>query len=75
MRAGRADPGRAAIDDVWATEASHRALHERFAAAGVTYRDVSPEDVGADRIGHIGLLRERVGGPLWPELFTWILDG
>lgn len=64
-----------ATDDVWATEASHRALHERFTAAPVTYRDVAPEELGADRIGHIDLLRERVGGPLWPELFAWLLDG
>jgi predicted alpha/beta hydrolase len=64
-----------ATDDGWATEAAHRALHERFAAAPVTYREVSPAELGVDRIGHIDLLRERVGGPLWPELLTWLLEG
>lgn len=63
-----------ATDDAWATEANHRGLHERFTSATVTYRDVTPQELGAERIGHIGLLRERVGGPLWPELLGQALQ-
>jgi predicted alpha/beta hydrolase len=63
-----------AADDVWATEAAHRTLHAHLAAAEVTYRDVAPEELGVERIGHIDLLRQRVGAPLWPELLDWLLD-
>lgn len=63
-----------ATDDTWATEANHRGLHERFTGATVTYRDVSPTELGVERIGHIGLLRERIGGRVWPELIGWLLD-
>lgn len=62
-----------AADDAWATVANHRGMHERFSLAEVTYRDVTPDELGVDRIGHIGLLRERVGGPLWGELLDWLL--
>jgi predicted alpha/beta hydrolase len=62
-----------ATDDPWSTEASHAAIHDRFSAAEVTRWDVSPADVGAPRIGHIDLLRRRVGGPVWPRLLDWLL--
>lgn len=64
-----------ATDDAWATEAAHRDLHARFSAADITYRDVSPQELGVERIGHIDLLRERVCGSLWPELLDWLLAG
>lgn len=63
-----------ATDDPWATEASHRALHERFSAASVMYRNVTPSGLGVRRIGHIGLLRGKVGSAWWPELLSWLLD-
>lgn len=62
-----------ATDDPWATEWTHRDLHGRLTAADVTYRDVTPDELGATRVGHIDLLRQRVGGPLWPELLDWLL--
>ena len=62
-----------ATDDPWATLASHGALHDRFTRAEVEVRDVAPRDVGAERIGHIDLLRSSVGAPIWPELIDWLL--
>ncbi|MCC5950146.1 MAG: alpha/beta hydrolase [Nitriliruptoraceae bacterium] len=65
-----------ASDDPWATPRSHSALHDRFTAAPVTRRSVTPAELGATRIGHIDLLRASVGAPFWPELLDWLLaDG
>jgi predicted alpha/beta hydrolase len=64
-----------AIDDPWATPAAHAALHDRFTAADVEVVEVGPSDVGAERIGHIDLLRRSVGAPYWPKLLDWLFDG
>lgn len=63
-----------AADDPWATPAAHAALHDRWTAARVTTRTVTPGEVGAPRIGHIDLLRRSVGAPFWPELIGWLLE-
>lgn len=62
-----------ATDDPWATPASHGALHDRFTRAQVEVRDVAPEEVDAQRIGHIDLLRGSVAAPIWPELIDWLV--
>ncbi len=63
-----------ATDDPWATPASHDALHDRFVRAPVERREISPEEVGAARVGHIDLLRRSVGAPAWPGLLDWLLE-
>ena len=62
-----------ATDDPWATSASHGAAHAWFSGSRVDVLDVTPTEVGAPRIGHFDLLRERVGGPVWPRLIDWLL--
>ncbi|QBI21279.1 hypothetical protein ER308_18015 [Egibacter rhizosphaerae] len=62
-----------AADDGWATPATHAALHDRLIAATVETRVVEPDEVDADRIGHIHLLHRSVGRPVWPELLDWLL--
>jgi predicted alpha/beta hydrolase len=62
-----------ATDDPWATAAASAAIHDRLVATTVERWDVTPEELGAARIGHIDLLRRSVGAPFWPRLLDWLL--
>lgn len=61
-----------AADDPWASPGQMDALTSRLTSASVDRRTFSPEQLGAERLGHHGLLRRKVGERAWPELVDWL---
>lgn len=62
-----------ASDDLWASPGQVDALTDHLRRAPLERRTVTPEDVGAAKIGHHGLLRRSIGTPAWPEIVSWLL--
>ncbi|WP_454852474.1 alpha/beta hydrolase family protein [Promicromonospora soli] len=60
-----------AADDPWATPAQIDAITGRLVSAPLERRTYSPDGIGADRVGHHGLLRRGVGEPVWTEIVEW----
>jgi predicted alpha/beta hydrolase len=58
-------------DDPWATAAQIDTITDRLVSTAVERRTYAPGDLGAERIGHHGLLRRGVGDPVWTELVEW----
>jgi len=59
-------------DDRLASHRAVRSLHASYTSAEVRRRRVDPATVGAERIGHFGFFRPRVGGRLWEETAAWL---
>jgi predicted alpha/beta hydrolase len=47
-------------------------LHDFYESAKRDMRRLSPQDVGAARIGHFGFFREDPGHRLWPQMLDWL---
>ena len=62
-----------ASDDLWASPGQVDALTDHLQRAPLERRTFTPEDVGAAKIGHHGLLRRSIGTPAWPEIVAWLL--
>jgi predicted alpha/beta hydrolase len=58
-------------DDPWATPAAVDLLCAGFAGARVERRDVSPTDVGVEKIGHFGFFRPAHRDTLWRDAAEW----
>lgn len=61
-----------ASDDEWATMPAAEAMWSAFTNADVTYRVVTPRDAGVDRIGHVGLMDDRLRTTVWPQVHAWL---
>lgn len=59
-------------DDEWATEAACRGVWDRFANADVEYLTIDPPDHDGNRIGHLGLLRDRFAETVWADAISWL---
>jgi predicted alpha/beta hydrolase len=62
----------ALADDTYAPPSTVRPLAEAFRAAQLEYREVSPSEIGATRLGHFGAFRAGAR-PLWAEWRQWLL--
>lgn len=60
-----------AADDLWATPTQIDAITDHLVSAQVERRTYAPREIGADRVGHHGLLRRGVGEPVWAEILQW----
>lgn len=52
-------------DDEMMSEDSIRTIHELYLNAPKTMRRLTPDELGAERVGHFGVFREAMRGPLW----------
>jgi predicted alpha/beta hydrolase len=59
-------------DDPWATPPAIDLLCAGFVNAQVERHDVSPADVGADKIGHFGFFRPAHRDTLWRDAAEWM---
>ena len=50
-------------------------LMSYYSNAPVETRWLSPNEAGADKIGHLGFFRSRFAETLWPQFIAWLLDG
>jgi predicted alpha/beta hydrolase len=60
------------VDDLWAPPASRDAFFSGFSGAQVERIDLSPQQLGALHIGHMGYFRAAVGERLWPQMIAWL---
>ncbi len=63
-----------ATDDAWAPPASRDAFFIGYPAAPVDRIDVTPAELGVQRIGHMGYFHSDVGRLLWPRMLSWLAD-
>jgi predicted alpha/beta hydrolase len=61
-------------DDLMAPLGAVDRLLARYERAHPERVHVSPELLGARRVGHFGFFRPAVGGALWPDLVGWLDD-
>lgn len=59
-------------DDPIATRANVPPMLAMYENADVETRWVSPTDIGAKEIGHLGFFRRKVGGALWSDTLDWL---
>lgn len=59
-------------DDEMMSDKGIQSLHSLYAAAPIEYRRISPEDIGAARIGHFGFFRPQFERTLWPLAQQWL---
>ena len=59
-------------DDGLAPQRAVAALLELFPSAKSELRSVTPQEVGAEAIGHFGFFRERFRDTLWREAADWL---
>jgi predicted alpha/beta hydrolase len=64
----------AMLDDPIAPPRAVSALLECFRATRPERRDLSPAELGVDRIGHIGLFRTKGTEAVWQELLEFVTD-
>lgn len=62
-----------ASDDSWATPEQIDAITDHLTAAPLQRRTYTPADVGAQRVGHHGLLRRGAGESVWDQICSWLL--
>lgn len=60
-------------DDVWGTRASVDDMMARYTATQVERRHRSPDDVGGNKIGHVGFFLP-TSKRLWEEVDSWLQD-
>jgi predicted alpha/beta hydrolase len=61
-------------DDELLLEAGSQLIHAAYTPGRVDYHRVQPQDVGEQRIGHVGFFRSLGQDRLWPLVRDW-LDG
>lgn len=59
-------------DDAFAPRRAVEALAVLYEKSTCEIRNIEPQDVGADRIGHFGFFRERFRDSLWREAGDWL---
>lgn len=59
-------------DDLYAPPGSVRAALAHYPNAPVTKREMSPEDLEVDAIGHLGFFHDRFRETLWNESVGWM---
>ncbi len=59
-------------DDEYMSASNVAVLHGFYENARRDMRRLSPQDVGAARIGHFGFFREEPGRRLWPLALDWL---
>lgn len=59
-------------DDDLAPEVNIKYLLQNFSGATVKHRQVTPEDVGAKRIGHTGFFKDKFAGNMWSDFVGFI---
>ena len=60
-------------DDVWGTREAVEHITERYINADNAHIvSISPEDIGAKHIGHMGFFRERFRDTLWRDATDWL---
>lgn len=59
-------------DDTYGPREGVEWMHERFTAAEVEMRHLTPDEVGAERVGHLGFFRDGVVPGLWEEVADWL---
>lgn len=59
-------------DDPWATRPAVELLCAGFASIRCEVLSIAPEDIGADRIGHLGFFRREHRGTLWRTAADWL---
>ena len=52
-------------DDEMMSEDSVRTIHELYLNAPRTMRRLTPDELGAERVGHFGAFRDSMRNPLW----------
>ena len=60
-------------DDLWATRRAANVLVDKLVNAPVERRDIQPESIGADAIGHMGFFRS-ANRDLWPAVADWLRE-
>jgi len=60
-------------DDIWGSKRSVDAMMSYYTAAPLERRHVTPEDLGVDKIGHIGFFRPTASA-LWREVGEWLAE-
>jgi predicted alpha/beta hydrolase len=58
-------------DDVWGSARSVDAMMSYYTGASLERRHVTPDDLGLDKIGHIGFFKS-TARPLWREVDDWL---
>lgn len=59
-------------DDLYAPPDSVRAALDHYPNAPITEREISPEELDVEAIGHLGFFRERFRDSLWTDTTDWI---
>jgi predicted alpha/beta hydrolase len=59
-------------DDAYAPLAAVEAFLAQYPGAQREMKRISPQEVGAERIGHFGFFRERFRDTLWQETAEWL---
>ena len=62
-------------DDVWGNLRATAKMMSYYENAQVETRWLSPEEGGAEKIGHLGFFRSRFARTLWPQFIDWLLEG
>lgn len=62
-------------DDPWGNPRATAKLMSYYSNAPVETRWLSPQNGGADKIGHLGFFRSRFAETLWPQFIAWLLEG
>jgi len=62
-------------DDIWGTRRAVEHITDRFEnAPGAHLVSISPKDIGATYIGHMGFFRERFSDSLWEDACAWLFE-
>ena len=59
-------------DDHYMSRANVESLHGFYCAAPRETRRISPREIGARSIGHLGFFRKRFAESLWPQAGAWL---
>lgn len=59
-------------DDSYAPQSAIQPLLDRYSAAGIESRKISPRQLETRQIGHFGWFRDKIGGTSWQEVRDWI---
>jgi len=60
-------------DDIWGSKRSVDAMMSYYTGASLERRHVKPEDIGIDKIGHIGFFMP-TARTLWREVDSWLAE-
>jgi predicted alpha/beta hydrolase len=61
-------------DDTYVSSDFHKSVVGRYTNADITWRNLSPADVGLKAIGHFGFFKEPLRDNLWTETADWLAE-